>query len=476
MKPLPVILRFIPALMLVLTSCQIEKEPYNVLLIVADDMNGYGFLKSNPVVQTPHLDQFRESAVTFPHTYCAAPACSPSRTAFLTGLSPHHTGKYFNGCKEWDKPLLQEQETMPEWFRRTGYHAYGKGKLFHSTIPKDRLAKNFEGSTGQGGFGPFPDSAHQLLNRFMGIQAFPDSLFPDVHNADAVIDLLQSPHDAPFFIMYGLWRPHTPLTCPQRFFDLYDTAGIEIPAGYMEDDLEDLPPMARAYVLSAQQRENFEGITRTEAQWKAFLRGYFACYTFADYNIGRVLDALEKSPYAENTIVVVTSDNGFHMGEKRRFDKNSLWELSAITPMAIMVPGSGHSGTVCNSPVNLLDLYPTFVDYCGNGQGPLQPVDGLSIRPLLEDPEAEWERPSVTWFGKGWISLRSERFRYIRYPDGTEELYDHSADHWELENLAGDSGYGAVKEEFRAFIPDSMAEAIPGQWTTRMQLIEEKTR
>lgn len=456
------------------SSAQREEQPYNIILIVADDMNDYGFLKSNPVVKTPNLDKFRETAITFNHSYCAAPSCSPSRTAFLSGMSPHRSGKYYNGSAVFNKPYMEAQETLPEYFKRIGYSTYGKGKLFHSQISKERVARNFDGNTGRAGFGPFPDSLHQISppNRFRGLQAFPDDDFPDVVNANAIVELLQTDQEKPFFLMYGLWRPHSPYTCPQRFYDMYDVKDIEIPPGYLNDDVNDLPLIAQKFI--ATDKNDFNSITASEQQWKEYLRGYYACYTFADWNIGRVLAAMEKSKYAENTIVVITSDNGFHMGEKNRFDKNSLWELSAITPMAVRVPETPYAGQVCNSPVNLQDLYPTFVDYCGKGIQPLKSIDGNSIKPLLENPNTNWNFPSITYFGKGWVSVRTEQYRYIHYPDGSEELYDHSNDCWELTNLTVDENYSKVLSDMREHLPSEMAESISGRWTTRIKGIEKE--
>ncbi len=453
-----------------------EGKPLNVLFIVADDMNEYGFFHTHPQLQTPYLDAFRERSISFRQAYCPAPACSPSRTSFLSGVSPHRSGKYYNGSAVWETPLMQAQESMMEWFQRAGYNTYGKGKLFHSQIPKERVAKNFQGSRGKGGFGPFPDEAHRNFGskgKFRGVQAFPDETFPDVQNAQHIAQLLQEAHDEPFFIMYGLWRPHSPYTCPQRFLDLYDPAEIVLPRGYLKNDLEDLPAMPRAY-LAADDQPEFDRIAQNETQWRAYLRGYLACYSFADYNIGQVLAALDESPYRDNTIVVITSDNGFHMGEKDRFNKNALWEQSAITPMAIRIPGTKHAGKVCNQPVNLLDLYPTFVDYCGEGLPPLQPIDGQSIRPLLDNPDRKRKTPSITYFGKDWVSIRSERYRYISYPDGSEELYDHSRDPWEWHNLADEPASKKVKKRHRKFIPKEMVNAVEGRWTTKIKEIVDR--
>lgn len=455
-----------------LTGLGMAGSRYNILFIVADDMNEYGFFKTNPAIKTPSLDKFRESAVSFKHAYCPAPACSPSRTAFLSGVSPIRSGKYYNGSTAWPKPLLTAQENMPEWFKRIGYSSYGKGKLFHAQIPKDRVQKCFDGGTGKAGFGPFPDESHRIGgSRFRGMQAFPDRDFPDVQNADEIVKLLGTNQEKPFFLMYGLWRPHSPYTCPQRFYDIYDVNDIQPPSGYLANDTDDLPLIAKKYIET--KKGDFNQITHTEQQWKEYLKGYYACYTFADWNIGRVLDALEMSKYADNTIVVVTSDNGFHMGEKNRFDKNSLWELSAITPMAIRVPGTQHAGKVCTQPVNLQDLFPTFVDYCGHGKLPLKPIDGRSLRPLLENPNGEWPYLSMTYFGKGWISMRGERYRYLQYSDGSEELYDHDADIWELDNLVKDKKYSTIIKTFRRQIPAIMEESLPGRWTNKIKGIEK---
>ena len=360
-------------------SAQKETKRYNILLIMADDMNEYGFFKTNPAVITPNLDKFRQTALSFRNTYCPAPACSPSRTAILSGVAPYRSGKYYNGNVAWPEPLLVAQENLPEYFQRIGYSTYAKGKIFHANIPKERVAKNFEKGIGKGGFGPFPDSLHRIAggSRFRGIQAFPDKAFPDNQNAEEIIQLLKKDHDKPFFMMYGLWRPHSPYTAPQRFFDMYDVDALEIPEGYLENDKEDLPKIAQEYINS--EKEGFELIAKDTNIWKKYLHGYYACYSFADWNIGRVLDALEESEHADNTIVIVTSDNGFHMGEKNRFNKNSLWELSAITPMAVRVPGTAYAGMTTEKPVNLQDLFPTFVEYCGNGKQPLQPIDGKSF-------------------------------------------------------------------------------------------------
>lgn len=457
-----IILLFGPA------SPLLAQDRPNIVLIMADDMNQYGFLGSDKQVKTPNLDAFREKAITFHQAYCPAPACSPSRTAFLSGLSPHKTGKYYNGSKAWETGIMKEQETMLEWFQRAGYATYGYGKLFHSDISKDRVARNFPNGTGKAGFGPFPDAEHRTFgsdSRFRGIQAFPDEDFPDVQNADAIIDLLEQDQEKPFFLMYGLWRPHSPYTCPQRFLDMYDVNDIEIPPGYLKNDIDDMPPIPKAYIESKGQQGEFNEIVSSEQKWKEYLKGYFASYSFADYNIGRVLEALESSQFAKNTIIIVTSDNGFHMGEKDRFDKNSLWEQSAITPMVIYMPGSPQAGKICAAPVNLLDLYPTFVDFGANGINPRNPIDGHSIRPLLEDLNTNWEHPSITYFGKNWVSIRSEKYRYITYPDGGEELYDHTRDPWELNNLAGLKKYRKVKSQLKKHVPDQMLEAIPGRWT-----------
>ena len=434
----------------------------NVLFLGVDDMNDYGFYNALGGVRTPHLDHFKQSAVTFQRSYCASPACVPSRAAVFSGLYPHTTGAYRNGCDPWRKPPLDSTESLPELFRRSGYVTYGQGKLTHAPVAEGKLRSMWSNRPHGGGFGPFPPEEDQVAGRFWGWTPWekPDSDFPDVINADSVINFLERSHEKPFFLAYGLWRPHTPFTAPNRFFEMYDLEAIELPP-YKEDDLADVPALGRE--LAAVWGERFVVSGKdTEHSWREFVLAYLACTSFADWSCGRVLDALGNSPYADNTIVVFWSDNGYHCGEKDHWEKTTLWEQAALAPMAIRLPGSPHAGSSCLRPVGSIDLYPTLADYCS-----LAPTshnqEGRSLRPLLEDPETAWAQPALTTFGEGYASLRNERFRYIQYPDRTEELYDHESDPHEWNNLVKDPQLATVKEELAKSVPNRFAKSLGGR-------------
>ena len=434
----------------------------NVLFLIVDDMNDYGFYHTLGGVRTPHLDQFKRTALTFERAYCASPACVPSRAAVFSGLYPHTTGAYRNGCDPWRQAPLNATESPPELFRRSDYTTYGQGKLMHAPVEDEKLRAMWDNEPHGGGFGPFPPEEDRVAGRFWGWTPWdePDTDFPDVVNGNSVVEFLSQEHERPFFVAYGLWRPHTPFTAPKRFFDLYDPEAVELPP-YKEDDLADVPPLGRE--LAAVWGERFAVSGKdTEQSWREFVRAYLACTSFADWSCGRVLQALDDSPYADNTIVVFWSDNGYHCGEKDHWEKTTLWEQSALTPLAIRLPGSAHAGRTCGRPVGLIDLYPTLADYCGLPEAS-HTLEGRSLRPLLEDPEAEWERPALTTFGEGYASVRGERFRYIRYPDGSEELYDHDSDPQEWVNVAADPEHGDAKRQLAAEVPAQFAASLGGR-------------
>ena len=468
------------------TACSLAALPFgslsaagagrpNVLMIIADDMNDYGFYDTFPGVKMPYLRAFQRTAVTFQRAYCAAPACMPSRAAVFSGLYPHHTGSYFNGGDPWRKAPFTGLEAMPECFKRSGYTTFGRGKVLHAEPEPGRRKAMWDNDAWAGGFGPFPAEENQLHanlgpekqafafgNTFWGCEAMEDdSVFPDVKNAEAAIEFLRQDHEKPFLMVYGLWRPHTPFTAPKRFFDMYDPRDIKVPVpAWRQDDLEDIPPLGRELAKVWGERYELCGESDVES-WRRFVHAYCACASFADWSAGRVIEALDKSKYAGDTIVVFWSDNGYHCGEKNHWEKTTLWEQSILTPLAIRLPGGRNAGARCARPVSTLDLFPTLRDYCG--LTPSQTLDGRSLKPLLDDPQAAWDRPAITTYGEDYFSARDERYRYIRYPDGTEELYDHQTDAGEHRNLAGDPSLDSVKERLARWIPQKWAKSLGGR-------------
>lgn len=448
------------------SSVRADVRP-NVLLIITDDQNDYLSAASGVTVHTPHLDRLREEAITFPRAYCASPVCGPSRAAMFSGLYPHHTGAYLNGADPWLKSKqLDAAETLPELFRRSGYYAWGMGKLFHAKLPKERASQQWDNNArANGGFAPFADEEHQFSGKFFSVQEWdrPDEDFPDVKSANDAVQFLRSYNsDKPFFMVYGLWRPHNPWTAPRRFFDLYNPSKIAFPPpGYDEDDLADVPEGGHRLSEIFGTRWKGFGDSNPDA-WRRIMHGYLACTSFADWNIGRVVEALDESSFRENTIVIVTSDNGFHIGEKHHYGKSTLWEKSANVPLLMRLPGRRHAGATCHASVGLIDIYPTLVANCGLEASP-QKLDGRDLSPLLDDLATEWKRPTITTYGEGRFSVRSGPWRYIRYPDGEEELYDHRSDPHELTNLSSKTEHAERKRFFRGLIPTRWEPSLGGR-------------
>jgi arylsulfatase A-like enzyme len=444
-----------------------QNEKPNVLFITVDDMNGWGLMKHYPLSKSPYLDKLRAQSYNFTKAVCASPVCVPSRAALFSGLYPHRTGSYYNGGDPWVSPtpsgeitILEKTESLFECFKRNGYETFGRGKIFHAEVGKQREEAMFDNRPiYKGGFGPFGDKEHQVggKGQFQTVQALPDSTFPDVKNADAAIEFLNKKHDKPFLCYVGYWRPHTPYTAPKRFFDMHDSTKIVMPLGYKADDLLDAAQMGRDLVDSLRSFGKGNQAER-HATFKKMIYGYLATTSFADWSVGRVIEALDNSEFAKNTIVVVCSDNGYHMGEKERFQKGTLWELSAYSPLLIRLPNG--RAFECPQTVNLIDIYPTLIELC-KLDPPKHSLDGKSLRPIFETPSVKWQ-PSLMTYGAHYSSVSDGRYRYIRYPDGSEELYDHQTDPHEWTNIADKKKLKKVKMRLAKAIPTTWAKSLGG--------------
>lgn len=450
------------------TSVAFSQQRPNVLIIQLDDMNGFSTTNYYPKVITPYLDKFKKEALNFVKATCQSPVCVPSRASMFSGLYPHKTGAYLNGSDPWrGASILKNTESLPETFHNNGYQTWGRGKIFHAKIDSGRYEAMFDNRPiYMGGFGPFPEKEYWYGGaQFSSVKAWtgPDSDFPDIKNADAAVEFLLQKHEKPFFLFYGLWRPHTPYTAPKRFFDLYEGMNFELPQGFKENDLDDIPFLGKELVDSLLKF----GKTYDERKklTELFIKGYCATSSFADWNMGRVIEALDRSPYAANTIVIVCSDNGYHNGEKLRWQKGTLWEMSAYTPLLIRFPGC--KPQIVNQTVGLIDLYPTLMDYCNIQNRPSHVLDGESMVPLFTNPSASFRNYSLTTYGRGYASVTDGRYRYIRYPDKTEELYDHSTDPWEWNNLAADKNFTSVKKKLVKLLPIKMKESLGGRYEQR---------
>ena len=445
----------------------------NVLFISVDDLNDWiGCLRGYPGVSTPNIDALARRGVLFANAHCASPLCNPSRTALLTGWAPHRTGIYNN--ENFWRPSLPDAVSLPEYFRREGYFVAGAGKVFHHTAGNNPPSQWDEFQ-----LQVFDDPWYRRADwypwnkrvpnppghPFNGLRDFagefdwgvlPNQTDNDYGDARAVEfgeKILARPHAKPFFLAVGLWHPHIPLFSPQRYFDLYPPDKVKLPET-PADDLADIPKTGQEF--AAFRRAEFERLQK-EGKWKEAVRAYLAAISFADALIGRLLRALDQSAHAKNTVIVFWSDNGWHLGEKQHFHKSTLWQRSTHVPL--IFAGAGiKKGPARAQPVSLLDIYPTLIDLCRTT--PRRDLDGQSLKPLLDNPKAGRD-PIVTTYLPGNHAVRDERWRYIRYHDGGEELYDHSADPNEWKNLAADPQYAARKADLARFIPARSAAPKP---------------
>jgi arylsulfatase A-like enzyme len=263
--------------------------------------------------------------------------------------------------------------------------------------------------------------------------------------------LLRGKHEKPFFIAAGMFRPHIPWYVPKKYFDMYPVDQVIVPA-VKEDDLADLPPVAREIALNQFSRHD---LLVSTGNWKRAVQAYLACITFSDAMIGRILDALDNSPYRDNTIVALWSDHGYHLGEKWHWHKQALWQRATHIPLMFSAPGVTSAGGRCDRPVDLMSVYPTLCDLAGIPKP--AGLDGVSVAPMLRDPQANWDRPAITNYLRGNHSVRTERWSYIRYHDGSEELYDRRQDPGELVNLAAQPATAAARKQLAQWLPAQQA-------------------
>lgn len=434
----------------------------NVLMIAVDDLNDWvGCLGGHPQAQTPNIDGLAARGTVFLNAHCQAPLCNPSRSSLLTGRRPSTTGIYALEPGIRGVESLRDCVTLPQHFAQAGYFTFTCGKIFHDgSIPPAGRAREVEVWGPSPGmprppekFVHTPDD-HPLVD--WGVFPDDDRLQADWQIADAAIAQLRDlPADRPFFVCCGFRLPHVPCYASQPWFDLYPAETLQLPA-IREDDRDDVPPFA--WYLHWKLPEPRLSWLRANEQWRPLVRAYLASISFMDSQVGRVLDALADAGHADDTIVVLWSDHGWHLGEKGITGKNSLWERSTRVPLILAGPGVEIGE--CGQPAELLDIYPTLIELCG-----LPPSDGLeghSLLPQLRDAAAAREWPAITTHNPDNHAVRSERYRYIRYADGSEELYDLEADPNEWRNLAGDPQYDAIKQEHRRWLPASSAPPAPG--------------
>ena len=426
----------------------------NVLFIAVDDLNHWvGHLGRNKQTKTPNLDRLAKMGVTFTNAHCAAPICNPSRTALLSGIRPSTTGIYDNGPHYSKGTGVTAAGSLVMQFKNAGYETLGMGKLWHGGLgfPEQWTATGGRESAAGG----------KLHDRSIGGIRFgiidgDDSSVPDTATADWAIAELGKKHDKPFLLVPGFHKPHMPWNVPRKYFDMHPLAEIELPP-VKASDLSDIPA---AGVKMAHQFGDHERVIAS-GRWKEAVQAYLAAISYLDGQVGRVLDALEKSNYKDNTIICLWGDHGWHLGEKEHWRKFALWEEATRAPLIWVVPGVTKPGGVCARPVDFMSIYPTLCDVAGIPKP--SHVSGASLRTLLADPQAAWTTLALTTHGRNNHAVRTERWRYIRYADGSEELYDHSKDEYEWTNLASDPAFAAVKQELAASFPVENVAELKGR-------------
>lgn len=502
----------------------------NVVFIICDDLNdaihGMG---GHPQAKTPNLDKLAEKGVRFTNAQSNCPLCGPSRASLWSGLLPQTTGYfgYKQQANHWRNNLvLKNTVTLFEHLTRNGYDVFATGKIHHNGHHDYSIFENADGTSGfkvVDSFGPYPwdgDSA-KIIEPIRGV-SHPDmnpeiqkenwhsgygpirnlsddfeggtwlythngdefkiknqnerDLTPDERCAEYAVEVLNNEHDKPFFMAVGFNQPHTPLFAPQKYFDMFPIDSLQL-SPFLENDLQDCASsLWKTKDIAANGYAKYKKLKAVGGddlllEWT---QAYLACVAAVDDQIGKVVEAIENSKYADNTLIVLTSDHGYHMGEKEYIFKNSLWEESTRVPL-IVAGLNSLEGAECNHPVSLIDMYPTVVDLCNlpanpNARGNKKRLDGYSILPFLENPQTEkWdgENYAVTAISSSekleinepgkvnqqHYSIRTERYRYILCRNGEEELYDHNYDPYEWFNLAYDKSYKEIIQSMRKKIP-----------------------
>lgn len=442
----------------------------NVLFISIDDLNDYiSPLDNHPGIKTPNFDRLAKRSVTFSNAHCAAPACHPSRVAVMTGVHPVKSGIYRNmfGAHgpRWrhESPLLQDAVVLSQHFRNHGYRSVGGGKIFHTLQwtpgdsqndpsswddyrgdPNDPISSDWPRpsliSDTELGLTSGRPLGGGVLSQLFGAAPLleAEESYGDHLVTDWAINQMNQPTDKPLFLAVGLFRPHIPWEVPKRWFDLYPLKDVKLPK-HLEDDLKD---------AHSHGREGWHKWVRDNKQWKIFMQGYLASISYVDYQLGRLLDGLDSSPLKGNTIIILWSDHGFHIGEKQNWEKFALWDQTTRVPFFVHAPGVSVDGVITRQPVTLTDIYPTL---CELADLPVPKLcNGNSLVPQLKNPNAIKDEPALTAFqfwkeDKPSLAIADSRYRFIRYGDGFEELYDLETDPNEFQNLISDPGLDKVK-------------------------------
>ena len=445
---------------------QYQSKGFNVLFIAVDDLNDWvGCFGGNPQVITPNMDRLaKQQAMVMNKAYAPSTVCGPSRSALLSGKRASSTGIYGNRENMKFAPNTKDVATLPQYFSQHGYHALSTGKIFHKHPTEDGLDQGqwaFDefAAPSEGGKGgmlwkkspPSEDGDEKGEEFRWGAVKAPVEKTKDYIACKWAADQLQRDFDGkPFFLALGLSKPHLPWEVPQQFFDLYPLDQLK-PVDIVRDDLKDIVGKNGKPLFRPDPR--FLAADRANLHLEA-QQAYLANISYVDYCLGVVFDALAKSEYADNTIIMLWGDHGWHLSEKMKYGKTDLWEESCRVPLLVSVPGITKPDFKCEGVVNLLDMYPTLVELCGlpaNAEN-----EGRSFAPLLKNPSMEWNVPTLTTYQYKNHSFTDGRYRYTWYGgkgDGAEELYDHTVDPLEHKNLAANPESQEIIARFKKHLP-----------------------
>ena len=457
--------RLLVALLFSIIPCSqlVAADKPNILFIAIDDQNDWiGCLGGHPQAKTPHIDRLASEGTVFLNAHCQSPLCNPSRTSLMTGLRPSTTGVY--GLAPWFRTLDEYKGivSLPQHLRNNGYRTYTTGKIYHGGYGRGKQDNEFDviGTASNVGVRPkemlvkTTPNPHPLVD--WGVFPHEDEDKGDWKVASWAVDQLKEMPDEPFFMSVGFFLPHVPCYATQKWFDLHPEESLQLPL-IQPHDRDDTPRFS--WYLHWKLPEVRLKYLQEANQWKNLVRSYLACTSFVDSQVGRVIAALEESGKADNTIIVLWSDHGWHLGEKEITGKNTLWDDGTRVPLIFAGPGITQ-GQRCTKPAELLDMYPTLIDLCGLSKN--DRLEGHSLLPQLKDAEASRAWPAITTHNHDNHGVRSEHWRYIHYADGSEELYDMRKDPHEWKNLAADPQFATILAEHRSQMPKSSAKPAPG--------------
>jgi len=459
-------------------KCPSETVKLNVLFIAIDDMNDWTSLHDpEHPIRVPNLKRLADQGTFFTNAYCNSSACNPSRASVLSGIRPSTSGIYGN-ASDW-KDALDVNDLLPAVFDKNDYNTYCAGKIFHhhgrvfqayeifdeylpfpATRPPDSPMPERNLNSTNFWYNDEGQSLSKVSPNFdWGAWPRDSTQHIDHETVDWAIDRLSTSSE-PFFMAIGIFRPHMPFYVPASFLETYPLEDLALPL-INPDDLNDLSGSSIEFIKRPWYK--WMGTFRHEEKrdslyWEKAVQAYQASCTYADYQVGRLLDALEGMGLDKNTIIVLWSDHGYHLGEKDHWEKFILYEKTTHVPMIISVPGY-KKGKYITSPVSLIDIYPTLTELCRIH--PPDSLEGHSLVPLLEGTSLSLDVPAITTYGMNNHAVRSHDYRYIRLADGTEELYHTAEDIHELDNLAADPAYRTLMDSLSGWIPSSNAEPVP---------------